>query len=206
MMAATANLAASITAALATAALAVIAIFQWREMRKQREQEYGRWKQEDARAKQDKRRADQFDRLKWMESRFNSPAMLAARSALGRKLTASAASLSAMLGSPNEQAWIPIYFFAQIAQMWKKDLLALDDIAVAYGNFINLLWFKFGEFLINDHLQGKFKILEDLKNHLSKIDVEFQMKPDQSGFSAAALDFVGENFWKREASLVNDQG
>lgn len=47
MTGATANLAASITAALATAALAVIAIFQWHEMKEQREQERDRWVRED---------------------------------------------------------------------------------------------------------------------------------------------------------------
>ncbi len=109
--------------------------------------------------------------------------------------------LSAILGMPKGPAWMPIYFFTQIAQMWSKDLLALDDIAIAYGDYITILWVEFGNFLKDDNLKDKFKFLESLAGRLAKTDIEFDLKPYSSGLSSAHIDFVKENFWGREAAL-----
>ncbi len=157
---------------------------------------------EGRRGKQDKKRADQFERLKWMDSRFNSPAMLVARSALGKMMTKNP-DLSTILRMPKEPAWMPIYFFTQIAQMWKKNLLALEDIAIAYGDYITIMWVEFGKFLKDDNLKDKFKFLEALADRLAKTDIEFGLKPYPSGLSPADLDFVKADFWKREAALNN---
>lgn len=153
-------------------------------------------------AKRDKKRADQFDRLKWLDSRFNSPATLVARSELGKQMTKKNRDPSTILGQPKQDAWMVIYFFVQIAQMWRRDWLALDDIAVAYGDYITILWIEFGGFLGDDNHQNKFKILEDLGEDLANTDAEFEMKCSRSGLSAAHIGFVKENFWAREAALA----
>ena len=196
------NLVASTLAAFATIVLAWFAKRQWRAMKesneaaeRQNELARGRWKHE-----------DRFKRLLWLDNRFNSPAMLIARSKLGEEMIKKNPDLSTILRMPKGPAWPAIYFFMQIAQMWKRELLDLDDIAVAFGDYVNILGVTFENHLKNELLQGKFDLLLELINALwERTDFEFELKRSTSGISAADIDFVRSEFWQREAALFRDK-
>jgi hypothetical protein len=149
-----------------------------------------------AKAQQDKKRADQFDRLKWMDGRFNSPAMLVARSKLGQERLDGIPR-----GMPRHNAERVISFLMQIAQLSEKSLLALNDIGVAYGAYIYIVWFEFRNYFEDDNRRDKFVVLAKLRDRLAATNVEFEFKPSASRTSDAGMELVRSRFWVGEAAL-----
>lgn len=160
------------------------------ELKRQADEQRERWKREEF-----------FQRLRWLDSRFNSPAMLVARSELGKEMTKANPDLSTILGRPKRHAWMVIYFFAQIAQMWKKELLELNDVDVAYGDYIDILLVVFGKFLEDGKCEDRFTSLKDLSFAMVGTGLVRELKPSLSGLSAAHIEHVRKEFWEREAAL-----
>lgn len=155
-----------------------------------------------AKAQQDKKRADQFERLKWLDSRFNSPAMLKARSELGKEILNRnlVAQVSQVIGT---NAWTVICFFQQIAQMWKQDLLELEDIDSAYGDYIDLLCSAYESHLFGtENIQGRFGVLKELKKAMTCTGYIREFKEGPSGIPEADLNRVRKIFWEREKALL----
>ena len=154
-----------------------------------------------AKAQQDKKRADQFDRLKWLDSRFNSPAMLKARSELGKEIR-NRNRMEEVEQVPGINAWTVICFFQQIAQMWKQDLLKLEDIDSAYGDYIDLLCSAYEHHLFGtENIPGRFGVLKELKKAMTRTGYIREFKEGPSGIPEADLNRVRKIFWEREAAL-----
>ncbi|MHB8389829.1 MAG: hypothetical protein ACYDBH_09635 [Acidobacteriaceae bacterium] len=150
-----------------------------------------------AKAQQDKKRADQFDRLKWLDSRFNSPAMLVARCELGKW----GQNPGQAMWKPESNAWMVIYFFTQIAQMCRQELLKYDDIDLAFGDYIDILCTEFNELLNDEYNKENIEILKQLHATIDALPYARDMKPMAGGLSAADASIVRKKFWEREAAL-----
>ena len=107
---------------------------------------------------------------------------------------------------PSGNAWVIIYFFTQIAQMQEQERLHLDDINVAYGDYIDLLWFLFKQYLTADHYQNKFQILGDLCQKIDEAPYEREFKPLRSGPWSVSTPYARKIFWEREAALCPQNG
>jgi hypothetical protein len=80
--------------------------------------------------------------------------------------------------------------------MWSQGSLSLDDIDIAYREYVFMIWASFGKHISGDLLQGKYDQLKKLRDALQKID-----KAREADDLAAAIPHVRAEFWRRESEL-----
>ena len=173
--------------AVATLLLVIAAGFQWWTMRQQAQQERDRWKREDL-----------FQRLQWFDSHFNSPAMLIVRAKFGKSMLDDE-HLQDTLSRPLGDARTVICFFTQVAERWCKKELELTDIEIVFGDYIVMLCAKFKKHLEDEEKSNKHKHLFELNAQLQATETQRWIKDAAD----ASVILVQENFWQREAALLN---
>ena len=173
--------------ALATVALVIAAFIQWGTMRAQAKQERDRWQRDDL-----------FRRLQWFDSHFNSPAMLRVRAAFGQSML-NDTNLQDTFSRPLGDAQTVIYFFTQVAERWNKKQLELNDIEIAFGDYIVMLCTKFKTHLTDEDKYNKYADIFKLNSQLQTTDTMRWIKNELD----ASVRFVQKTFWEREAALLN---
>jgi hypothetical protein len=131
---------------LATWGLAVVTgllvVDSWRKGNDERQ----RWK-----------RDDQFRRLQWLDTRFNSPGMIAARKRAASEMLEF--KLSRQLGQPTVPVRPVIAFLTQIAGFCKAGLLDVREVDLAYRDHVMVVWSVYGRFLEQSFQNGRYASL-----------------------------------------------
>src|ERR1035441_8171532 len=116
-----------------------------------------------------KKRDDQFRLLQWLDSQFNSAAMISTRRETGKKMLENDVFRDLHRSVP-PPGWPIISFFDRIAALWSDGRLDIGDIDIAYREYIFQIWQDFGKHLSGDLQQGRCKQLETIRDELQALD------------------------------------
>ena len=176
----------------------LLVIDSWRKGNEQR----NRWNRDDEQRDRDReeerqrwKRDDQARRLQSMDSRFNSPGMIAARKRMANEMREQ--NLSQILGKPTAQVRPVIAFLAQVAQLCKDGLLEVGEVDLVYRDHVMLVWSKYGGFLTESFQNGRYDALQWLRNRMSETPSSAAIDSEL----AASISFVLDEFLEREADL-----
>jgi len=181
-----------------TIATALLVLDGWNKGKEMRAQwEAVQREQERERAQELERRAhdDQFRRLQWIDARFNSPSMIAARKRAATEMLEM--KLSRLLGQPTPPIRPVIAFFADVARDCRKGDLDVREVNLAYRAHVMVLWSVYSNFLQAEFQNDRYADLSWLIDELSKGESSDAI----DDMLAASISFVQRDFLEREASL-----
>jgi len=116
-----------------------------------------------------KKRDDQFRLLQWLNTQFNSAAMVSARRETGNKMEEED-FFRDRKQFPYTSAWPIVNFFERVAFLWAKGRLDIGYLDVAYREYIFRILADFEKHLSGNLQQGRFLQLESLRDFLQKMD------------------------------------
>lgn len=186
----------------ATWGLAIATLLLVLDSRQKSKEQRERWLREDRhresdRADEQKRRRwdEQFHRLRWLDSQFNSPGMIVARKRMATEMQEN--KLSKQLGKPTSPIWPVVAFMTQVASLCEEALLDIHEVDLVYRDYVMFIWTYYGKFLESAGQNGQYLVLRRLKDRLSSIPSNAFI----DGELAAGVSYVHDEFLAREARL-----
>lgn len=138
------------------------------------------------------RRELQWRTLAEATSRFGSPEMLFARKAVATDVMSG--KLSTLLGKPPQHARRLLAFFMQIEQLLQSGDLAIDDVVRHFGDHIMIIGHKFGDWMADSGLKGRYLSFIRLFERVKVSDTRRTFRDEMDAY-------FDEQFWECEANL-----